>query len=429
LMMDTTTARRETAILVGIYRNSRERTFQEESLLELEELTRSAGAEVADTFLQEKASPDPAFLIGRGKLEEIRETVASDQTDMVIFDEDLTPAQLRNLERHLEVKVIDRSELILDIFAQRARSSEGKLQVELAQLEYLLPRLTGKGVVLSRLGGGIGTRGPGETKLEVDRRTIRGRISRIKAHLSKLEERRALHRQKRRGIPIPTVSLVGYTNAGKSTLFNRLTDAGTYVSSRMFATLDPLVRKLKLDSGQEILLSDTVGFIRKLPHTLIAAFHATLEETLEADMILHVIDASQENYPLLRQETYKVLAEIGMEDTPILEAYNKLDLLGDSPLIETPYEHVLVSARTGSGIAQLAQKIELILGRNQRQVSLLIPFDRADIVAQLRERGRIEKEEYGPDGIHLRGWLALADLGRYSQFLEQPNHVSSGDSR
>jgi GTPase len=428
-MMETTAARREKALLVGIYRNTRERAFQEGSLLELEELTRSAGAEVSDTYLQEKPSPDPAFLIGRGKLEEIREAVVSDQVDLVIFDEDLNPAQLRNLERRLEVKVLDRSELILDIFAQRARSSEGKLQVELAQLEYLLPRLTGKGLVLSRLGGGIGTRGPGETKLEVDRRTIRGRISRIKAALRKLEERRALHRQKRQGVPIPTVSLVGYTNAGKSTLFNRLTNADTYVSTRMFATLDPLVRKLKLDSGQEVLLSDTVGFIRKLPHTLVAAFHATLEETLEADLILHVIDVSQENYPALRQETYRVLDEIGLENTPILEAYNKTDLIEDSFLIDTPHEHMLVSARTGSGIAQLAQKIESMLAQNQREVHLLIPFERADIVAQLRERGRIDKEEYSPEGIHVRGWLALADVGRFSRFLEHPNHVPSGDRR
>jgi GTPase len=428
-MMDTTAERPETALLVGIYRSSREKAFQEESLLELEELTRSAGAEVAETFLQAKPSSDPAFLIGRGKLEEIHETVVSEQIDLVIFDEDLTPAQLRNLENRLGVKVIDRGELILDIFAQRARSSEGKLQVELAQLEYLMPRLTGKGLVLSRLGGGIGTRGPGETKLEVDRRTIRGRISRIKAELRKLEERRALHRQKRRGVPIPTVSLVGYTNAGKSTLFNRLTDAGTYVSSRMFATLDPLVRKVKLDSGQEVLISDTVGFIRKLPHTLVAAFHATLEETLEADIILHVIDVSQENYPLLRQESYKVLAEIGLQDTPIVEAYNKLDLLEESPLINTSYQHVLVSARTGSGIAELAEKIESALSSNQREVSLLIPFDRADIVSQLRERGRIEKEEYAAEGIHIRGWLTLADLGRYSRFLENPEHVPSGSRR
>lgn len=419
----------ERAILVGIFRDSRLRRFEEESLEELAELTRSAGAQVAEVFIQEKAHPDPAYLIGKGKLEETRTAVVATRADLVVFDEELSPAQLRNLEQSLGVKVIDRSELILDIFAQRARSREGKLQVELAQLEYLLPRLTGKGVMLSRLGGGIGTRGPGETKLEVDRRTIRARISRIKRELEKLERRRSLHRQKRKGIPIPVVSLAGYTNAGKSTLFNALTDETTYVSRRMFATLDPLVRRVPLPTGQEILLSDTVGFVRKLPHTLVVAFHATLEETLEADLILHVIDASQENHQRLRAAVYEVLQEIGLKETPVLEVYNKIDLLTRIPPIHPEKEHVFVSAQTGEGIPDLLDRVEEIISRNYQAVDLTIPFGKADVLAQLRERARIEQEEYREDGIHLHAFLPAADLGRFRNFVDQTAYVSSRDRR
>jgi GTP-binding protein HflX len=416
--MEITSPRPERAVLVGVCPDNRHRSFEEESLRELEELATSAGAQVLEVFLQEKSQPDPAYLVGRGKLKEIQDAVFECRADLVIFDEDLTAAQLRHLEESLETKIIDRSELILDIFTQRARSREGKLQVELAQLEYWLPRLTGTGLALSRLGGGIGTRGPGETKLEVDRRTIRVRISRIKKELKKLEARRALHRAKRQGVPIPTVSLVGYTNAGKSTLFNSLTHEETYVSGRMFATLDPLVRKVTLDSGQEILLSDTVGFIRKLPHTLVAAFHATLEETLEADLILHVLDVSHSNDQALREAVYEVLEEIGLEDTPILEACNKIDLLQTRPRIDTSGERVFISARTGEGLPQLLQRIESLINRNYREVHLTIPFDRGDVVSQLRERAHIRSQEYRADGIHLLASLPLADLGRYRKFVD-----------
>ena len=416
--MEITSPRPERAVLVGVCPDNRHRSFEEESLRELEELTASAGAQVLEVFLQEKSKPDPSYLVGRGKLEEIQDSVLRCQAELVIFNEDLTPAQLRHLEGSLETKIIDRSELILDIFTQRARSREGKLQVEQAQLEYWLPRLTGTGLALSRLGGGIGTRGPGETKLEVDRRTIRVRISRIKKELKRLEARRALHRRKRQGVPIPTVSLVGYTNAGKSTLFNKLTHEETYVSRRMFATLDPLVRKIALDSGQEILLSDTVGFIRKLPHTLVAAFHATLEETLEADLILHVLDVSHPNYQALRQAVYEVLDEIGLEDTPILEACNKIDLLERAPRVDPSGEYVFISARTGEGLPQLLQRIEFLINRNYREVYLTIPFDRGDVVSQLRERAHIRSQEYRADGIHLLASLPLADLGRFREFVD-----------
>ena len=416
--MEITSPRPERAVLVGVYPDNRKRSLEEESLRELEELTVSAGAQVLEVFLQEKSRPDPSYLVGRGKLEEIQEAVFRCKADLVVFNEDLTPSQLRKLEESLETKTIDRSELILDIFTQRARSREGKLQVELAQLEYWLPRLTGTGVALSRLGGGIGTRGPGETKLEVDRRTIRVRISRLKKELKKLEARRALHRAKRQGVPIPTVSLVGYTNAGKSTLFNSLTHQETYVSARMFATLDPLVRNFVLDSGQEVLLSDTVGFIRKLPHTLVAAFHATLEETLEADLILHVLDVSHPNYRALRQAVDEVLDEIGLEDTPVLEACNKIDLLQKVPRVDPSGEHVFISARTGEGLPQLLQRIEFLLNRNYREVHLTIPFDRGDVVSQLRERAHIRSQDYRADGVHLLVALPLADLGRYRKFVD-----------
>ena len=417
--MEETSARPERAVLVGVCRDGRHRSFEKESLRELEELTASAGAQVSEVFLQEKSKPDPSFLVGRGKLEEIQNSVLGCQADLVIFNEDLTPAQLRHLEEFLETKIIDRSELILDIFTQRAQSREGKLQVELAQMEYWLPRLTGAGLTLSRLGGGIGTRGPGETKLEVDRRTIRERISRLKRELQRLEARRALQRRKRQGVPIPTISLVGYTNAGKSTLFNALTDQETYVSRRMFATLDPLVRKMVLDSGQETLLSDTVGFIRKLPHTLVAAFHATLEETLEADLILHVIDVSHPNYQALRQAVYEVLDEIGLEGTPVLEAFNKIDLLKQAPHVDTSLEHAFISARSKEGLPRLLQRIEFLINRNFREVHLTIPLHRGDLVSKLRERANIRSQEYREDGIHLRASLPLADLGRYRQFVDE----------
>jgi len=427
--MEQTTEPRERAILVGFYRDSRLRAAEEESLEELAELTTSAGGEVADALIQERPKPDPAYLIGQGKLDEIRESLLIEQANLVIFNEDLTPAQLRNLEQSLDTKVIDRAELILDIFAQRARSSEGKLQVEVAQLEYLLPRLTGRGVQLSRLGGGIGTRGPGETRLEVDRRRIRSRISRIKSELTRLEERRGLQRQKRRGVPIPTVSLVGYTNAGKSTLFNRLTNETAFVSSRMFATLDPLVRRISFDSGQEVLLSDTVGFIRKLPPTLVAAFHATLEETVQANLLLHVIDVSRENYEELREAVYQVLEEIGAGSTSILEVYNKVDLVGDQTPIETKKEHVLISAKTGEGIEQLRSRMSEMVNRDLRAVDLLLPLNRGDIVSQIRDRAIVEKEEYTESGIQIRAALTPADIGRFQEFIVETKEPARGRRR
>ncbi len=418
-LIETEATGHERAILVGVYRDSRLKVQEQESMEELAELAESAGARVVDQFIQEKTRLDAAHLLGQGKLDEIGGFVKAYDADLVVFNQDLTPAQLRNLEQTLETKVLDRSELILDIFAQRARSREGKLQVELAQLEYTLPRLTGKGVAMSRLGGGIGTRGPGETKLEVDRRRIRLKISKIKEEIEKLEQRRQLHRQKRKGVPISTTSLVGYTNAGKSTLFNRLTSAETYASPRLFATLDPLVRRLELPSGKEALLADTVGFIRRLPHTLVAAFHATLEETLEADLILHVIDAAHPNHTALRAAVYEVLDQIGYGDRPILEVYNKTDLLPRKPIVDTSRPSVFVSAKTGDGCADLLDQMEAILSRTHRPVHLTIPLDRGDIVSQLRERARIESQDYREDGVHLLAFLSPSDLGRFQDYVDR----------
>ena len=419
---------RERALLVGVDGQAKPGFAPAESLAELEELARSAGALVEGRFLQTRARRDPTYLIGLGKLREIRDWVLARRVDLVIFDEELRPAQKRNLESFLEVKILDRTEIILDIFAQRARTREGKLQVESAQLQYRLPRLAGKGVALSRLGGGIGTRGPGETRLETDRRTIRLRLRRIQHQLQKLESRRALQRRKRQGVPIPTVSLVGYTNAGKSTLFSRLTGENTYVSHRLFATLDPLVRKVVLAAGQEFLLSDTVGFVRKLPHTLVAAFHATLEETLQSDLVLHVIDVSVPQWELLRAAVYQVLEEIGLSQRPVLEVYNKIDLLKSTPLPFSRREHVLVSARTGEGCQQLLGRIQDSISRDYSRVDLVIPFRRGDVLSKLRERGCVEREQYRSDGVWLRALVPYADLQRYQEFVDT-SHVSDRHNR
>ncbi len=419
---------RERTLLVGMDLEAKQSVSPAESLAELEELARSAGALVLGRFSQARARRDPTYLIGIGKLREIRDWVLARQVDLVIFDEELTPAQKRNLESFLEVKILDRTEIILDIFAQRARTREGKLQVESAQLQYQLPRLTGRGVALSRLGGGIGTRGPGETRLETDRRTIRLRLRRIQRELQKLESRRAIQRRKRQGVPIPTVSLVGYTNAGKSTLFNRLTGESAYVSHRLFATLDPLVRKVVLATGQEILLSDTVGFIRKLPHTLVAAFHATLEEILQSDLVLHVIDVSAPQWESLRTAIYQVLDEIGLGQRPVLEVYNKIDLLDSSPVPFSQREHVLVSARTGEGRQRLLGKIQDLISRDYSRVDLLIPFQRGDVLSKLRERGCVEREQYRVDGVWLRALVPFADLQRYREF-EDTSHVADRHHR
>jgi GTP-binding protein HflX len=306
----------ENAILVGTH-----------SLDEMRELATSAGARIIDEVIQRRNRPDPATFIGKGKVEELREQVVLEGVDVVIFDDELSPSQAKNLEEALDIKVVDRTGLILDIFGRRARTKEGKLQVELAQLEYRLTRLAGYREYLSRLGGGIGTRGPGETKLEMDRRQIRHRIGTLKRDIEQIRKHRQLHRARRRRDGLPLVSLVGYTNAGKSTLFRALSKEDTLVSRRLFSTLDTLIRRIQLGHNLPILISDTVGFIRKLPHQLVSAFRATLEEVVESDLILHVIDVSDPEFEEKREVVLKVLEEIGAGDHPMLTVYNKIDLV------------------------------------------------------------------------------------------------------
>jgi GTP-binding protein HflX len=337
----------ENAVLVGL-----------ESLDELRELARSAGARIIEEVIQHRTRPDPATFIGKGKLDELREQILIEGVDLVIFDDDLSPSQQKNIEAVLDTKVVDRTGLILDIFSRRARTKEGKLQVELAQLNYRLTRLTGYRDYLSRLGGGIGTRGPGETKLETDRRQIRHRTATLRREIEQIRKHRQLHRERRRRDQLPLVSLVGYTNAGKSTLFRALSKEDTLVSSRLFSTLDPLIRRIQLGRNFPVLISDTVGFIRKLPHLLVESFRATLEEVVEADLILHVIDASDPDHEEKKEVVHGVLNEIGAGNHPRLIVYNKADLLvGEDALVRRTSESLLVSAVTGENLDQLVDEI------------------------------------------------------------------------
>jgi len=365
-----------------------------ESLGELARLAETAGLVVVGHAVQPLRRINPATFVGRGKVEALRDQVVATAADVVIFDDPLTPAQQRNLEKALGCKVIDRSALILDIFARRARSLEGKLQVELAQLQYLLPRLTRQWAHLSRLGGGVGTRGPGETQLEVDRRRVRERIAVLRQRLREVERTRRLHRTERASVPFPTVVLVGYTNAGKSTLMNALTRAGVLVEDRLFATLDPTVRRLRLPEGQTVLLSDTVGFIHKLPHQLVEAFKSTLEEVRTADLLVHVIDVAAPSWPEQARVVEDVLEEIGAGDRPCIRALNKVDL---APVAAPGAVGVRISARTGSGLAELLRAIEARLSVGLERVRCDLPPARGDLLAWLRRSGRIV-EEYYRDG-------------------------------
>jgi len=337
----------ENAILVGYT-----------ELHELRELASSAGARIVGEVIQHRQRPDPATYIGKGKVEELREAVLVEGVEVVIFDDELSPSQAKNLEEALDAKVVDRTGLILDIFAGRAQTKEGKLQVELAQLNYRLTRLAGDRAYLSRLGGGIGTRGPGETKLEMDRRQIRRRISTLGREIENIRKHRQLHRERRRKDRLPLVSLVGYTNAGKSTLFRALSREEALVSNRLFSTLDTLIRRIQLGGNHPVLISDTVGFIRKLPHQLVSAFRATLEEVVEADLILHVIDASDPEWETKRQVVLDVLKDIGAGDHPCLMIYNKADLLGPHDILpRMKSNELMVSAVTGQGLDELVEAI------------------------------------------------------------------------
>ncbi len=397
----------------------------EAGLAEFEELARSAGALVSATVVQRRPKADAATLIGPGKVEELEAMVKSTGANVVLFDHDLSPSQMRNLNDALPCRVIDRTQLILDIFAKHARTREGHLQVELAQLEYQLPRLAGKGKAMSQLGGGIGTRGPGETKLETDRRRIRERIDRLKGQLDLVRRNRRQQRQRREAVPVPTVALVGYTNAGKSTLFNALTDAGVLESARMFATLDPKLRHLALPSRRKVLLSDTVGFIRNLPHTLVTSFRATLEEVERAELLLHVRDAASPMSEEQKAQVDKVLAELDVAKTPTLLVWNKIDLLSaperEALLADSGGNVIAVSAHTGEGLDRLRAAIEERIGGAEAPdptatAQFRVPQREGRVLAALEAGAFLEAKRFEGNLIAFTARGPASLLQRYRRF-------------
>jgi GTP-binding protein HflX len=391
------------------------------SLAELRELASTAGAEVLGEFIQRRQKPDAALYLGRGKAEELYTEVKALDANLVIVNEELTPTQQRNLEEAVSVRVIDRTGLILDIFAQRAQTREGKLQVELAQLQYLLPRLAGYSTSLSRLGGGIGTRGPGETKLEADRRRIRNRIADLTDEMEEVRQHRRVQRAGRRRLPFPSAALVGYTSAGKSTILNTLSGSDVLVDRKLFATLDPTTRRVVLPDGSAVLLTDTVGFIRNLPHGLVAAFRATLEEVTEADLLIHVVDATHPDMAAQIEAVRGVLAELGVEDKPTITAFNKSDLVADQYTLrrlvaDTP-NSVYISAHTKDGIPQFMALISKTLQTLTVHMSLTIPYDRSDLVNLCYESGRVISVEYTTEGINVEANIARDSVGRLLPFV------------
>ena len=406
---------REKAVLVGVRRG-----MEESDLDELAALADSAGAEPVARVLQTRQDPNPATFVGRGKLEEIHREVHRAVADLVILDDELTPGQLRNLEERLKVKVIDRTALILDIFALHARSREGKAQVELAQLNYLLPRLRGWGEAMSRLGGGIGTRGPGETKLEVDRQHIKRRISKLRKDLKVLTRTRDVKRSRRERSGVPQIAIAGYTNAGKSTLMNALTRSDILVADHLFATLDPTVRRIRLPGGRAATLSDTVGFVGKLPHELVEAFRSTLEEVARATLILHVADSSSPELPQQIDAVRTVLHEIGASRIPEVLALNKADLLSEHELARTTTRFdgraVAISALTGEGLEELMERIEVTLPRFPVEVTLLVPYGREDVIAMLHRDAEVVSQDAGEDGTLVRARVNERELATVEDF-------------
>lgn len=387
------------------------------SIEELTLLTESAGATVVGSIIQRKSTPDGATYLGRGRLAEAELFCHNQEIDLIVCDDELTPSQIRNIENITDVRVVDRTQLILDIFAMRAKTSEGKLQVELAQLKYSLPRLTGKGKQLSRLGGGIGTRGPGETKLESDRRHIMRRMHALQEQLSEVEKRRGLLRKRREKDGVITIALVGYTNAGKSTLMNALTDAGVLAEDKLFATLDPTSRKLTLPNGQDVMLIDTVGFVSRLPHDLVKAFKSTLEEAAEADLVLNVCDASDLRCNEHIEITTDILRDLGCNGDNIITVMNKCDKAENVFDLISLGKTVMISALKGINLDLLLKEIEKTLSLKSVELNLLIPFNRGGEVNEIRNSGKIITEEFTPDGTRLRVIIPADLADKYSEYV------------
>ena len=411
---------RQRALLVGTGFGTKTAEEAQVSLDELVLLADTAGADAVDVVLQRRDRPDPATYVGRGKVEELQATAEALDVDVVVFDDELTPAQQRNLEAKFACDVVDRVALILDIFAQHASSQEGMIQVELAQLRYRMPRLRGRGLQLSQQGGGIGTRGPGETQLEVDRRRIQRRITTLEGELVRLARNRATQRKARRRRSLPTLALVGYTNAGKSTLLNRLTEAEVLVEDRLFSTLDPTTRRLRLPGGETILCSDTVGFVRRLPHQLVEAFRSTLEEVAEADLLVHVVDATAPDAEAQIDAVRSVLGEIGAGDLPELMVLNKIDVAEadrrDELVRTMGSDTVEVSARTGEGVDAAVTVIAARLRAMGAVVELVVPYDRGDVLAALHRDGEVIIEVHDRDGTRVRARLGSADVERFREY-------------
>lgn len=405
----------EKAVLVAVDTGEYD---SDSSLAELEELAGTAGAQVSGFVSQKRDKPDGALFLGSGRLEELKEFCENEEIDVVIADSELSPVQQRNMEDALNVRVIDRTTLILDIFAQRAVSNEGKLQVELAQLKYSLPRLTGKGTQLSRLGGGIGTRGPGETKLESDKRHIRRRIKTLENELVELGKRRDMMRARREKDRVETIVIVGYTNAGKSTLMNHLTQAGVLVEDKLFATLDPTARNLILPDGRKVVLIDTVGFIRRLPHNLVEAFKSTLEEAVSAKVILNVCDSSDPECAQHIEVTEKLLDELGCVDKPVITVFNKCDLPQSEETPRNIENAVCISALNGQGIDSLLEAISKALPPSRARVKMLIPYSDGACAAAFRKDGVIAAEEYRADGLFLDVTADMELIDRYNGYCK-----------
>ncbi|MBI5787594.1 MAG: GTPase HflX [Candidatus Schekmanbacteria bacterium] len=421
-------SKKERVVLVGLHLPQTKLYSIEDSLEELSQLVKTAGGEDAGRFIQQRDKPTPAYYIGKGRAEEIGRWCGAQNVDLVVFDDDLSPSQQRNLEKIIQRRVIDRTGLILDIFAQHAHTKEGQLQVELAQLNYMLPHLTGKGVELSQLGAGIGTRGPGETKLEVDRRKIKNRIAIISRKLEQVRHQRKRHRFQRQATTMPVIALVGYTNAGKSTLMNALTRAGVLVEDKLFATLDPTTRRMTLPNGQVVLISDTVGFIRKLPYQVVEAFKATLEEIADADLLLHVIDASHFEMSEQIATVQAILKELGLADKACLPVLNKIDRFKHGNTVNCLVQRVpnacSISALRDMGIEQLKQKIAEQLHGLESTLHISLSYAQSNLLALMHQKGHVFKIEYTSDHMLVEARVDYLTAGViYRQLEEKPQEV------